>query len=440
MLKEIESAVKKTEEEIKTEIQIGKRIKTVSKIIGPGVITGLSDDDPSGIGTYSIAGARFGLGLNWLAPFQLPLMIAIQEMCARLGLVTGRGLAGNIKQFLSRRWLYLSVFLLVIANTVNIGADISAMAASMKLVAGGNLVFWAIILTIIIIVLEIFVSYRVYANILKWLGIFFFAYVITAFLTPQNWSEVFLSLIRPKIQFSREFLLTAVGFLGTTISPYLFFWQTSEEVEEEVAAGKIKEIGQKIKFVHPKEIKKMRWDTVLGMVFSQAIAVFIVITCAATLFKNGVIDIDSAEKAASALQPLAGDMAGWLFAIGIIAAGFLGIPVLAGSAAYAMSEAFGWREGLFHKFKEARGFYSVIAAATAVGLLINFLGVNPIKALLYAAVLNGLVAVPLIAFIIILANKKEVMGAQVNRWYSNLFGWLTFAVMLLAAVLLLLVR
>jgi len=412
-----------------------KITNNIRRIVGPGVITGFSDDDSSGIGTYSAAGAKFGLGQAWLTLWQLPMMIAVQEMCGRLGMVTGRGLAGNMKKFFHHYWLYFAVALLVFANTMNIGADISAMAESSKMILGGNLILWGIGITVLIIVLEVFISYRVYAQILKWLTIPFFGYFIVAFMMQQDWLAILRSTILPHIEFNKDFLIVMVGFLGTTISPYLFFWQTSEEVEEEVAAGKIIEMGQKTKKISKKDVKNMRIDTYVGMIFSQIIALFIVMACAATLFKHGIMDINSAQDAALALQPLAGNGAYLLFAVGIIGAGLMGIPVLAGSAAYALSETFNWREGLFHKFKDAYLFYAVIISATLIGLGINFIGINPMKALLYSAVLNGVVAVPLIAFITILANKKKVMGKYKNKPISNILGWITFTAMLIASLL-----
>lgn len=406
-----------------------EEIKTATKMIGPGVITGFSDDDPGGIGTYSITGARFGLGMNWLLIVQIPLMIAIQEICARIGLVTGHGLAGNIKKHYTKPILFLIILILVGANIFNIGADISAMSASMNLIMGGNITFWAIFVTIVIILLEVFISYRIYANILKWLTIFFLSYLLTLFAVPQNWSEIGRSLISFHWQSNGAFVTTLVAFLGTTISPYLFFWQASEEVEERMQDKQISH-----KFVHPKMLTKMRWDTALGMILSQIIAFSIIVTCATVLNKNGITEIASAQDAASALRPLVGDMAGIFFTIGIVGAGLLGIPVLAGSAAYALSEALGWREGLFHKFKEASGFYGIIIVSTLIGLGVNFIGIDPIKGLFYSAVLNGVVAVPLIAILVTISSRKDVMGKYVNRPISKIFGWLTFAIMLVAVV------
>jgi len=423
-LGEISDEIKKDQK------KISDNVKKASKVVGPGVITGFSDDDPSGIGTYSITGAKYGLGLNWLMPIQIPLMIAIQEICARIGIVTGHGLAGNIKKHYSKYLLFLVVFVLVGANIFNIGADISAMSATLSLILGGKISFWAIITTLIIIFLEVFISYRIYANILKWLTIFLLTYLLTLFAVPQNWTDIGKSLFTySNWQFNGEYIMTTVAFLGTTISPYLFFWQASEEVEEKALND-----DASSKYVHPKMLKKMRVDTVLGMVLSQLIAFSIVVTCATVLNKNGINNISSAQDAALALQPLVGDMAGLFFMIGIIAAGLLGIPILAGSAAYALSEAFGWKEGLFHKFKEASGFYGIIIISTLCGLGINFIGIDPIKGLFYSAVLNGIVAVPLIAMIVLISSRKDVMGKYTNKPISKVLGWLTFAIMLIAVI------
>jgi len=423
-----------------------KKIKKSLSILGPGFITGASDDDPSGIGTYSVAGASFGYVLNWLALFLFPFMTAVQEMCGRIGMVTGKGLAGVIRNNYTKPLLLGTTTLLLIANTINIGADIGAMAASVQMLAPGSFAFWAIAFTVVILLLEVFVSYKVYSRILKWLAVSLFAYVITAFvlkpcglnISPEaacvDWMGALKHLFVPTINFSREYLLVFVGFLGTTISPYLFFWQASEEVEEEIAEHKIVAMGKGRPKIRSADIKEMRFDTAAGMFFSNLATFFIVVTTASTLFRAGIHNIESAPQAAEALRPLAGDFAYLLFAAGIIGVGLLGVPVLAGSAAYALSEGFGWREGLYLKFKRAHGFYGVIIVATLVGLLINFIGINPIKALLYAAVINGIVAVPLIAVIIFISNNRKIMGERTNGFWSNSLGWLTFALMGLASL------
>ena len=422
------------------------KIKKFFSILGPGLITGAADDDPSGIGTYSVAGAQFGYALNWLALFLFPLMTVVQEMCGRIGMVTGRGLAGVIRTNYAKPLLFATTTLLLIANTINIGADIGAMAASVQMLLPFNFAFWAIAFTAVILLLEIFVSYKVYSRVLKWLAVSLFAYIITAFvlkpcglnMTPEaacvDWGAALKHLFVPTINFSKEYLLVFVGFLGTTISPYLFFWQASEEVEEEVAEHKIVAMGKGKPKIKSADIKEMRFDTVVGMLFSNLTTFFIVVTTASTLFRAGIYNIESAPQAAEALKPLAGNFAYLLFAAGIIGVGLLGIPVLAGSAAYALSEGFGWREGLYLKFKRAHGFYGVITVATLIGLLINFIGINPIKALLYAAVINGVVAVPLIAIIIFISNNRKIMGERTNGFWSNSIGWLAFGLMGFASI------
>ena len=401
------------------------------RILGPGFVTGAADDDPSGIGTYSIAGAKYGLLFAWLIPLQLPLLFAIQEMCARIGVATGKGLTANMKRIFSWPFLYLMVLSLVIANVANISADIAIMAASARLIAGGTITWWAIVIVLIIIVMEIFISYHVYSKVLLVLALFLLSYVITALMVFQDWSELLKHIFIPSVVFTKDFIVIATGFLGTTISPYLFFWQTSQEAEEKKYDETINNSKMPIK----KVVKKMQLDTFIGMFFSQLVALFIVITCFSTLHKNGITEIGTAHDAAMALKPLAGEWAFLIFAIGIIGAGLLGIPILAGSAAYALSELFGRVEGLSSKFKDAMLFYGIIIFALLFGLFINFIGINPIKALLYASVINGFAAVPLIALIIILANKKQIMGNNTNGLFSNLLGWFTFGLMLTAAIL-----
>ena len=408
-----------------------RKIKKTIRLIGPGFVTGSADDDPSGIGTYSIAGAKFGLLMLWLVPFLLPLMFVIQEMCARIGLVTGKGLTANMKKFFSKPVLYSAIFILVVANVINIGADISIMASSLKLVFGFNVNFWAIFVFILIVLMEIFISYRIYSKILIFLSLFLLAYVVTAFMTSHDFLEIIKYTFIPHFKFTKDFILIAIGFFGTTISPYLFFWQTSHEVEELHGCKKINHSKKTLKDL----IRKVRFSTFVGMFYSQMIALFIVITCYSTLHKSGITEINSAAEAAMALRPLAGDWAFLIFSIGIIGAGFLGIPVLAGATAYALSELFNFKASLSYKFKEAKFFYGVIALATLVGLFINFIGVSPIKALLYAAVVNGICAIPLIAFIIILANKTEVMGEHKNKFFSNFIGYITLGLMLLSVVI-----
>ncbi|KKP25548.1 MAG: Natural resistance-associated macrophage protein [candidate division TM6 bacterium GW2011_GWF2_30_66] len=410
-------------------------LKKLLKYFGPGFITGSADNDPSGIGTYSIAGAQYGLLMAWLMPFQLPLMFAIQEMCARIGSATGAGLAANMKRVFSKPFLLIAVSLLAFANIINIGANISIMASCLQLLLGEsisiNLNIIAIFITITIILMQVFISYNVYSKILLFLTIFLFSYVITAFMVTQNWVDILKFTFVPHIKFNKDFILVMAGVIGTTISPYLFFWQSSHEIEENSNNG---DTGKSKKLIK-KLIKKMRLDTFIGMFFSQLIALFIVITCFETLHRNGITQINTAYDAAVVLKPLAGQWAFLLFTAGIIGAGFLGIPVLAGSCAYALSEVFNFKQSLAYKFKEAKFFYGVIAASTLIGLAINFIGINPMKALLYAAIINCITAVPIIAFIIILANKKEIMGENKNGILSNTIGWFTFAIMLIISLL-----
>lgn len=411
-------------------------LKKLFKILGPGFVTGASDDDPSGIATYSQTGAAFGLTQAWTALFSFPFMSVVQEMCGRIGLVSGKGLAGVIRDNYSKPVLIFSISLLVIANTINIGADLGAMAASAKMIINLPFIFWLVVISGITLFLEIFVSYKTYSKYLKWLALSLLAYVLTFFIVKQNWSSVAFSLFVPTITFSQQYLLNIVAILGTTISPYLFFWQEEEEVEEEVVEHKIKDFGEGNPKVGKKDIKKMRTDTFIGMGFSNLVMFFIIATTASTLHKNGIFQIETPQAAAQALAPLAGEMAYLLFTIGIIGTGLLAVPVLAGSASYAVSEVFGWKEGLSKKFKQAHGFYGVIALSTLVGLLINFIGIPPIKALYYAAIANGLAAPVLLILILLISNNRKIMGENVNRTPSNILGLAITLVMGVCSLLL----
>ncbi|MEI8072768.1 MAG: divalent metal cation transporter [Candidatus Saccharibacteria bacterium] len=413
------------------------RIKKFMSKLGPGLVTGAADDDPSGIGTYSQAGAGFGFSLSWLMLIMLPMMIVIQEISGRIGIVTGKGLASIARDHYNRWVLYFVVFFLVFANTVNIGADIGAMAASAQLLIPLPYVWWTLFFVIAIVLLEVIIPYKVYAKVLKWLCISLLAYIITAFLAHIPWTEVLKSLLVPKIEFKPEYVLIVVALLGTTISPYLFFWEPSQEVEEEIAHHLKKVDGRPV--VSENWFKRFRTDNFSGMLFSQVVAFFIMITAAATLHQNGVTNISTASQAAEALVPLvhgfphAGKIAEVLFAFGIIGTGLLSIPVLAGSAAYGVSEALEINEGLSKKVKRARGFYGVIAGATFMGLLINFVGIDPIKALVYAAVINGVLAVPLIYMIIRVGSDKKIMGDRVTGLTSNLIAIFTLVAMAAAS-------
>jgi NRAMP (natural resistance-associated macrophage protein)-like metal ion transporter len=404
--------------------------------LGPGIVTGASDDDPSGIATYSQAGAKFGLGMLWMAIFLYPMMVVIEEICARIGLITGKGLASVIREKYSRRAVIPLVSLLLIANTINIGADIGAMSASIRLLFP-DLPFVATTFgfAAIILAAEIFLPYKRYSKLLKYLTISLFAYIITAVIVGGKWNEILTATIIPHLDFNSEFIMMFVAIFGTTISPYLFFWQTSEEVEEDLEKGKIKEIGKGKPRILKSEIRLMRSDVLIGMAFSVSIMWAIMVTTAGTLHINGVTDIQTAEQAASALQPLvksfpyAGQIAQMIFALGIIGTGLLAIPVLAGSSAYALSDTFDWKEGLNKKFRQAKPFYIVIAASTIVGLFINFSGIDPIRALVYTAVINGIVAVPILFAIMKISNDKTILRNSTNGRISNIIGWSTFLIM-----------
>jgi NRAMP (natural resistance-associated macrophage protein)-like metal ion transporter len=411
-------------------------LKKLFKKIGPGFITGAADDDPSGVATYSQTGAIFGFSQLWIALFSFPFMVVIQQMCGRIGMVTGKGLAGVIRTHYSKPVLYFAVSLLVIANTINIGADLGAMATSAQMLIGLPFLFWLFLITGLIIVLEVFVTYKTYSKILKYLGLSLLAYVLTAFIVKPDWGIIIKNTVLPQIRFSGDYLLNVVAILGTTISPYLFFWQASQEVEEEISDHKISDMGVGTPKVTRKNIFNMDFDTIVGMLFSQAIMFFIIITTAATLHANGITNIGTASQAAEALRPVAGNLAYLLFAAGIIGIGLLAVPILAGSSAYAVSETIGLKEGLSKKSGLAPGFYGVIAASTLIGMLINWLGIDPIKALYYAAALNGLAAPPLMVLVILIANNKKIMGKFANKRISNIVGWIIVLVMAIAGILL----
>lgn len=412
------------------------------KILGPGIITGAADDDPSGIATYSQTGAQFGFGQLWTALYQIPLLLAVQEACARIGAVTGKGLAAVIKEHYTRTILISVVLLVAIANTINIGADIGAVAAAAQLVVNVPLWLLAILTTVALIVSEVFVTYRTYANILKWLALALLSYPATAFIVRQPWKEILYATVVPHIEFTFAFLFIVTGVFGTSISPYMFFWQASEEVEEELMVGISN--GKEGQPQLPRRfLRDLRIDTLVGMVSAELAQWFIIITTATVLFKHGTTTINTAADAAKALQPLvqsfpnSGQVAKDLFAIGIIGLGLLGIPVLAGSAAYALAEAFGWKEGLSRKFRKARGFYGIIILSMMVGLLLNFIGIDPMKALVFTAVFNGIAAVPLLFLIAMINSSQEILGSNQGGILSRTFVWMTFGVMALSAMALL---
>src|SRR5664279_1862948 len=414
------------------------KIKELFKVFGPGVITGAADDDPSGIATYTQTGAKFGYGQLWTVIVMLPLMTAIQEACARIGAVTGHGLAAVIKTNYSKKVLYAAVLLVVVANTINIGADIGALAAAAQLIIPVSFVILTLGFTALILILEIFTSYRVYSRILIWLALSLIAYPLTVFIINQPWQTIIAATFLPHVELNFEFFFIITGILGTTISPYMFFWQASQEVEEEKELHLTNRYGRSK--IGKKFIRNMRLDNFIGMVFSEFATWSIIVVAATVLHQNGITNVASAADAAEALEPLvqtfphAGFLAKLIFATGIIGLGLLGIPVLSGSAAYALSEAFNMKEGLNLKLKKAHGFYGVITIATLIGLMINFIGIDPIKALVFTAVFNGVVAVPLIFLIAKIANNKKIMGEHKSGRLSNFFIWGSFILMGAAAI------
>ncbi|HEX2815848.1 MAG TPA: divalent metal cation transporter [Phenylobacterium sp.] len=403
------------------------------QVLGPGLITGASDDDPSGIATYSQAGAQFGFGLSWVMLFSWPLMCAIQEISARIGRVTGRGIAGNLKKHYPNPVVYSIVTLLVVANVINIGADLGAMGAGLKLLIGGNQLFYVAAFGLITVLLEVFSRYSRYVSVLKWLTLSLFAYVGVAFVVKMPWGEVAKSLVIPQITFTPAYMTVVVALLGTTISPYLFFWQAEEEVEEVKERTDAKPL-ERAPEQATAEFGRIRIDTYVGMAFSNAVALFIILTTAATLHAHGITDIQTSSQAAEALRPIAGRFAFTVFAIGIIGTGLLALPVLAGSSAYALGETFGWHVGLARKPYRAKAFYGAIAVATALGVLLNYSPIDPIKALFWSAVINGVVAVPVMVLMMHLSSHKPAMGGfQIGRGLK-IVGWLATAVMAAAAV------
>ncbi len=405
----------------------------VLRLLGPGLVTGAADDDPSGIATYSQAGAQFGYGLLWTVFLTTPFMIAIQLVSARIGRVTGKGLAANIMQ-LAPRWLVVAlVFLLVVANTFNIAADIAAMGESLSLVIGGLNHEHALIFASTSTLLQVFVPYRRYAPVLKFLTLTLFAYVATALTVNIPWSTVLLAAIWPKPTVNADYFLMVVAVLGTTISPYLFFWQASQEVEE-MNQGKTDRPLRELTKGGLRELDRIKIDTTVGMIFSNAIAFFIILTTAAVLNAHGVTNINSATQAAEALRPLAGGFTFLLFALGIIGTGMLAIPVLAGSAAYGVSEAFGWHATLQAKAPDAVGFYTIIAAATAIGFGLGFTGIDSIHMLVWSAVLNGIVAVPIMAMMMVIVANSRLMGRFRARSWLIVLGWVGTGLMALAVI------
>ncbi len=411
---------------------------SILKMIGPGLVTGAADDDPSGIATYSQTGAQFGYGQLWTVLFMLPLMIAVQEACARIGAVTGKGIAAVARDNYSKWILYPMVLLIILANTVNLGADIGAMAAAAQLVIPVSFVIYTLLFTALILVLEIFTSYKIYSNILKWLAITLLAYPITLFIVHLPLLTVLKATFIPHFEFTFGFLFIITAVLGTTISPYMFFWEASQEVEEEKEKGLIDRTGKP--HINKTFIQNLRIDNAMGMIISEIATWSIIVVCATALNAHGIDTIHTSADAARALEPLvqtfphAGYLAKVIFAVGIIGLGLVSVPVLSGSASYAVSEAFKWNTGLNLKLKKAHGFYGVITIATLIGLLINFVGIDPIQALVVTAVINGVVAVPLVFLVAKIAGSEKIMGKYKSGWLSKTFVWITFFAMGAAAI------
>ena len=410
----------------------GKK-KDLAALVGPGLLTGASDDDPSGIGTYSQVGAQFGYGLLWTMLFSYPLMVAAQLICARIGRVTGKGLAGNLREHYPRWALYPLVLLLLVANTINIGADLGAMGEGIHLLLPGEAAWYTVGFGLVSVVLEVMVPYHRYVRVLKWLTLALFAYVATVFVVKIDWAQVLRATFLPRLSFDRSSVTAIVAIFGTTISPYLFFWQASQEVEDLDACAEDKPLldapQQAVAQLHRIDI-----DTYLGMGASNIVAFFIILTTAATLHAHGVHDIESAAQTAQALKPVAGPFAFALFAMGIVGTGLLAVPVLAGSAAYAVGETMQWKSSLESKPRQARGFYAVIAVATLAGTAMNFVHVNPIKALFWTAVINGVIAVPMLAAVMLVAAKQKAMGSFAISGLLRAMGWITTAVMAVCVV------
>lgn len=403
--------------------------------LGPGLTTGAADDDPSGIATYSQTGAQYGFQLLWLAFFTFPLMAVIQEMCARIGLVTGRGLAANIRRHFPPWALYAATILLLAANTFNIGADLGAMASATRLLMP-QLNFFLLIafFTFVSIALQVFTSYENYAKYLKFMALILLSYVLSAFMIHLDVGSILKQTFIPTITFSKEQIFLICAILGTTISPYLFFWQTSQEVEEEILKGKIT-LAMRQALTSKKQIKKMRGDVWAGMFISNLVMFFIIAACGATLFSHGITNIQTSAQAAQALRPIAGDYAYLLFTLGIIGTGMLAVPILAGSSAYAISEALQWKKlGLHKKLNDAYSFYGVIIFSMLIGLFLNLLGIDPIPMLIYSAVANGLIAPLILLFIVLISSDRKIMGDWVNSKFVTAIGYITIFLMGIAGV------
>lgn len=403
------------------------------QVLGPGLITGASDDDPSGIATYSQAGAQFGYTLSWLMLFSFPLMTAVQMISARIGRTTGHGIAGVLRMHYPNWLLQVIVILLLTANTINLGADLGAMADAVNLLLPGPRLGYILIFAGICIYMQVFMQYARYVMILKWLTLALFAYFAALIAVNVDWSRLTRHLLIPEISWSKDYLTTVVAVLGTTISPYLFFWQSEEEVED------IEAYPRRTDLVDAPEqgkaaLYRIEIDTIVGMAFSNLVALAILVTAAASLYAHGITDIQTSAQAAEALRPIAGKFAFWVFTIGIVGTGLLAVPVLAGSAAYALGEARRWPIGFSRRWQEAKAFYATVALATFVGMIMNFIGINPIKALFWSAVLNGVIAVPVMVMMMLMASRPDIMGKFAIRGRLQKWGWVSTAVMAIAVI------
>lgn len=415
----------------KNKVSVLQRGRNYWHMLGPGLTTGASDDDPAGIATYSQTGAQYGFQLLWLAALTFPLMAVVQEMCARIGLVTGRGLAGTIRKYFPKRLLILCTVLLFGANVFNIGADLGAMAQAVQLLwPQANFAALVIGFAVVSLLLQIFTPYAKYARYLKWLAMILLAYIASALMANLNWGEVLKSAVIPQITFDKDQLLLICAILGTTISPYLFFWQTSQEVEDAIMKG---QTNLKMRRgTTPEQLRTMRVDVWSGMFLSNLVMFFIIAACGAILYPQGITNITSAAQAAEALKPFAGDATYLLFAAGIIGTGLLAIPVLAASSSYAIAESFKWREGLYRKWHQATAFYMVIIVSMVIGLGLNFIGLDPFRALIYSAVANGVVAPVVLLFIVLISSNKKIMGEWKNKPHTTVIGWAVIALMTVA--------
>jgi len=408
--------------------------KKILRVLGPGFITGASDDDPSGIGTYSQTGSLFGLKQLWTSVFTFPFMVVMQEMCGRIGMITGGGIGAVIKIHYGKKILYPILLILIIANTINVGADLGAMASSAEMIFGLPFLFWLIVMTLITVAMIVFVPYSTYVKYLKFLSITLLGYIATVFFVKQDWGMVLKATFIPSISLDKDYLMNFVAILGTTISPYLFFWQANEEAEEEIKDNRLPQSGEGTPQVSNRQIKAMRIDTMVGMFFSNLISFFVIDAVAITLGTHGMHNIQTANDAAQALKPFAGNYAFLLFAIGIIGTGLMAVPVLAGSTAYAVAETMNWKQGLSYKYFQAPKFYLVIVIVSIIGLGIHFLPVSPFQLLYYTAILNGVAAPPIMVIVLIICNNKKVLGKNTNGLWANILGIFITVVMAAAAV------